>query len=109
MTPHETKAQELARQIIRLHEYLSGAVKPSEKTITERIIRHFPEPQNEYNCPPVCSKCNQHHVGVCEPVESACEWTAKTKSGLLYTSCGHENWSNFKYKFCPYCGGKIKV
>jgi hypothetical protein len=59
MTPHETKAQELARQIIRLHEYLSGAVKPSEKTITERILRHFPEPQNEYNCPPVCAKCNQ--------------------------------------------------
>jgi hypothetical protein len=105
MTQHETKAQELAREFEQ-----EGFISEDEILLVAHMIRsHFPEPQNEYNCPPVCAKCNQHHVGVCEPVERACEWTAKTKSGLLYTSCGHENWSNFKYKFCPYCGGKIKL
>jgi hypothetical protein len=88
MTPHETKVSELARQIIRLHEYLSGAVKPSEKTITERILRHFPEPQKK----------------VCGISKSANE-----NNGFVLMECGNTVTPAAIYICCPYCGGKIKV
>lgn len=43
--------------------------------------------------------------------DSYCEWI-HINSNLLYhykTSCGTEDLFDNKYKFCPYCGKKIKV
>ena len=44
-----------------------AVITSAANLIKEHMNPTEPKPQPEYNCPPVCPKCQRCHRGECEP------------------------------------------
>ena len=94
-------------------------------TIDVRIVRELSEEElkgSRYSYPYEYSKANIEigdigysdkdvFINVEEISDDVCEWKlTDTKNLMPYkTACGNEDLYDSHYKYCPYCGKKIKI